>query len=72
MIYILILNNDERYEDYSEWIAGIFATKKEAVAHAKKETVSDLFVIDEWEVGKSKYNKYFAYEFSNITRKWTA
>ena len=70
MLYVLLLNNGESYEDFSEWVGGVFPSRKEAADSGKSRTISDYFNIEAWEVGKEKYNKVFTYEFSNDTRKW--
>ena len=71
MIYIVILNNGGHYfEDYTDWVAGVFQTKKEAVDCAKLRTRSDFFNIEKWEIGKEKPTKRFHYDFSETIRKW--
>lgn len=67
-IYILILNNGEQWEDYNDWVAGIFATEEDAVVFATKNTLYS-FRIETWEIGKERYNDYSFYEVKSVWEK---
>jgi hypothetical protein len=60
-IYILILNNGEEWEDYNDWVGGIFSSEEDAVTFATKNTPHS-FRIEEWELGKERYTNYSFYE----------
>lgn len=61
--YVLILNNGERYEDYREWVAGLFLDKDKALSYAlgNVSDFSEGFEIECWEIDGNRTG-YIQYE----------
>jgi len=56
-IFILILNNGESYEDYSEWIEGVFVSYDAAFLYlnSKNLPVNCWHIsIEEWNIAENK------------------
>ena len=60
MVYILSLNNNGEYEDFTEWIEGVFSTKNKAVEIGMERTLKYQeggavpFIVEEFEIDADK------------------
>jgi len=64
-IFIVILNNGECYDDFENFIAGVFSKELTARDFGIRESVDpSYFMIEEWnpDVGRVEVIKYFRYE----------
>lgn len=68
-IFIILFNNGELYEEYEEWIAGVFKSKKSAfnfgVKYSPNADSNKKFEIEQWNIKTNKYLNSFSYDKTN-------
>jgi hypothetical protein len=66
MIFILVLNNGQSYEDFDKWNAGVFSTLKKAFEYGVENSFSGYFTVEEWAKGATKSLTDHYYEKNSI------
>ena len=72
-VYVLWLNNGMEYDEYSEWIAGVFSTpdKARSVGFQNAAKTSKNFHVQAWAVDNSGFIAQTYYRDTNISRWYT-
>jgi len=62
IVYILVLNNGQSYEDYSEWNSCVHILFDTAFKIGMEQTISDSFCIEEWDTVTGEQVCYYQCE----------
>jgi len=74
-VFVVLFNNDQSYEDFNEWVSGVFDTIEKAVEYAKVNSPKTLgstrvntFQIEEWDMNNG--NNYIK-NYDSDVEGWT-